>query len=138
MRSQDGYTFLELLVSVAILAAIVFHVVLFVIQVPFEVSPPNWTAPERPVFAVQQLRFQQPEPVPQQAIPKPRKAVKRIPIPDPTPDDPEPRGCSPSQTSRPTNDNRNPPTIAPTGLPIPPTIADAKIGSRSWRYVKGL
>ncbi|MDH3523060.1 MAG: energy transducer TonB [Acidobacteriota bacterium] len=74
----------------AIVGAIVLHAVLFVVRVPFEPSRPDWTAPQRPVFAVQQLRFRQPEPVPQQAIPKPRRAVKRIPIPDPTPDDPEP------------------------------------------------
>ena len=31
-----------------------------------------------------------------------------------------------------------PPTTAPTGLPIPPTIAAAKIGSTNPKYVKGL
>ena len=32
----------------------------------------------------------------------------------------------------------NPPMIAPTGFPTPPTIAAEKIGNTKWRYVKGL
>ena len=32
----------------------------------------------------------------------------------------------------------NPPIIAPTGLPTPPTIAAEKIGKTKCRYVNGL
>ncbi len=74
----------------AIVGAVVLHVALFVVRIPFEPSVPDWQAPERAVFAVKQLRFERPEPEPQQALPRPKRAVKRIPIPDPTPDDPEP------------------------------------------------
>ncbi len=75
----------------AIFGAVVLHVALFLAPLSFAPSRPDWVAPpQRPVFAVQQLRFEQPKPLPQQSLPKPRKAVKRIPIPDPTPDDPEP------------------------------------------------
>jgi TonB family protein len=74
----------------AIVAAIALHAVLFMLHFSFEPQRPDWKAPERAVFAVRQLRFKAPEPATRQAPPKPRKAVKRIPIPDPTPDDPEP------------------------------------------------
>lgn len=74
----------------AIIGAVALHVVLFLVHFSFEPSVPDWQAPERAVFAVKQLRFERPDPVPQQALPRPRRAVKRIPIPDPTPDDPEP------------------------------------------------
>lgn len=74
----------------AIVGAIALHVVLFLVRVPYSPSVPDWQAPERAVFAVKQLRFERPEPQPQEALPRPKQAVRRIPIPDPTPDDPEP------------------------------------------------
>lgn len=74
----------------AIAGAIALHVALFLVHFSFEPQRPDWQAPERAVFALRQLRFKQPEPVTRQAPPMPRKAVKRIPIPDPTPDEPEP------------------------------------------------
>lgn len=74
----------------AVIGAIALHVVLFLVTFPFEPSASDWQPPERVVFAVKELRFERPEPEPQQALPRPRRAVKRIPIPDPTPDEPEP------------------------------------------------
>jgi len=74
----------------AIAGAVLLHLIFFVVRLPFNPSVPEWQAPERPVFAVKQLRFERPEPLPQQALPRPKRAVKRVPIPDPTPDDPEP------------------------------------------------
>jgi len=74
----------------AIVGAILAHIVLFLVHVPYEPSRPEWIGREQQVFAVRQLQFKQPEAVQQQSLPKPREAVKRIPIPDPTPDDPEP------------------------------------------------
>lgn len=74
----------------AIGGAIAVHVALFLVQFSFEPQRPDWQATERAVFTVRQLRFKPPQPVTRQAPPVPRKAVKRIPIPDPTPDEPEP------------------------------------------------
>ena len=74
----------------AIVGAIVVHVVLLLVTVPYKPSVPDWKAPQRAVFAVKQLRFEQPKPQPQEALPRPKQAVRRIPIPDPTPDEPEP------------------------------------------------
>jgi periplasmic protein TonB len=74
----------------AIALALALHVVLFAVHFSIAPSMPDWKAPERPVFAVRELRFAPPEPQPQQVPPKPQRAVKKIPIPDPTPDDPEP------------------------------------------------
>jgi len=74
----------------AILGAVVLHLLFFMVRIPIKSAErPEWTAPERPVYAIQQLRFERPQPRPQQAIPPPR-AARRIPVPDPTPDDPEP------------------------------------------------
>lgn len=73
----------------ALLAAVIFHVVLLVITFP------EWTAAKKirdakpaKVYVVQEVRFKPPAAAPQQQIPKRR--TKKIPIPDPTPDDPEP------------------------------------------------
>jgi periplasmic protein TonB len=74
----------------AIVAAVALHLVLFLVRLPFAPSIPDWKAPERAVFAVRTLRFTPPQPQSEQVLPKPQRAVKKIPIPDPTPDDPEP------------------------------------------------
>ena len=74
----------------AILGAVVLHIVLFLVHIPLKASRPEWKGREQKVFQVRQLQLKQRELVPQKALPKPRRAVKRIPIPDPTPDEPEP------------------------------------------------
>ncbi len=73
----------------ALIGAVVFHVVLFVITFPSLVYAPREIAQSRAVYVVEQVRFRPPEAVAQNAPPPP-KQVKRIPYPDPTPDDPEP------------------------------------------------
>jgi periplasmic protein TonB len=74
----------------AIVAAVVAHVALFLVTVPYEPRRPQWQAPQRAVFAVRQLQFKRPDALPQQALPQPRQTARKVPIPDPTPDDPEP------------------------------------------------
>ena len=72
----------------AIGIAIVLHVILFVIHLP-EMTAAAVKPPEKPkVYVVQQVRFKPPPPQQQQELLKPRS--KRVPIPDPTPDEPEP------------------------------------------------
>ena len=46
--------------------------------------------PKRQVYVVQQVRFEPPPPQATQQKPRQEKKVKKIPIPDPTPDEPEP------------------------------------------------
>lgn len=77
-------------IRIAIAIAILLHVGFFVMQFPELSGPPEWVSPERPVYAVKQIRFQPPPPT--QAVQVPRKKEKRrsIPVPDLTPDEPEP------------------------------------------------
>ncbi len=68
--------------------AVVLHVVLFLIHLPEIVYSQAAKAEKPKVYVVQQLRFKPPPPQQQQELLKPR--TKKIPIPDPTPDEPEP------------------------------------------------
>ena len=72
---------------IAIVAAIILHVVFFLIRVPEMVAQAQ-EAKKAKVYVVQQVRFKPPPPKQKQEIPKARS--KKVPIPDPTPDEPEP------------------------------------------------
>ncbi len=71
-----------------VLVAAAFHVVLLLVNLPDLADRPLEPAAPARVFVVRQVHFQQPPPAAQREIPKPK--VRRVPIPDPTPDDPEP------------------------------------------------
>lgn len=69
--------------------AAVAHAVLLFVTMPDLGPAPKQVPPSmQKVYVVEQVRFQLPPPRPQQA--RPKTLAKRIPIPDPTPDDPEP------------------------------------------------
>jgi TonB family protein len=72
---------------IAIVLAIVFRVIFFLIKVPEMVAEAQ-EAKKPKVYVVQQVRFKPPPPKQQREIPKAR--AKKVPIPDPTPDEPEP------------------------------------------------
>jgi TonB family protein len=72
---------------IAIVAAIILHIILFLITVP-EIVAEAGASKKQKVYVVQQVRFKPPPPKQQQDIPKPKS--KKVPIPDPTPDEPEP------------------------------------------------
>lgn len=74
----------------ALIAAVLAHAILLSVTFPEIAARTRRPSEPRTVFVVQQSRFKLPPPKPpkSQQVPKPRK--KRIPIPDPTPDDPEP------------------------------------------------
>lgn len=72
---------------IAVVLAIVFHIVFFLIKVPEMVAEEKEAKKPR-VYVVQQVRFKPPPPKQQREIPKARS--KKVPIPDPTPDEPEP------------------------------------------------
>jgi TonB family protein len=74
----------------AVALAVAVHVGLFLLHLPAGSEVDIGKAPERPVFVVKQVRFQSPPPRSQQQIPKRKERKKMIPIPDPTPDEPEP------------------------------------------------
>jgi TonB family protein len=73
----------------ALLAAVAFHIILLLVTFPNLAEPrvPRALGPKK-VYVVEQLRFQPPPAAQQKEVPK--KRAKKIPIPDPTPDEPEP------------------------------------------------
>ncbi len=76
------------ILKVSLWAAIGLHAVLLLINFPnFVQDPVAEEPPEKAVFMVQPIKYQPPK-VEKQRIPP--KQVKRVPIPDPTPDAPEP------------------------------------------------
>jgi TonB family protein len=69
--------------------ALVAHLVLFVVHWPEMAVAQSEGKQEKPkIFPVRNYKFERPPRQVQQQIPRPR--TQRIPIPDPTPDDPEP------------------------------------------------
>jgi TonB family protein len=73
---------------IAVALAIIFHVVLLIINLPELTQAKTVEAEKKKIYVVQQVRFKPPPPQKQQEIPKPK--AKKVPIPDPTPDEPEP------------------------------------------------
>jgi len=71
-------------------AAVILHIVMFVMHWPsFGASTAQAKERKNKIYVVKQVKFKQPPPQQlQQQIPKP--VTKRVPIPDPTPDEPEP------------------------------------------------
>ncbi len=72
---------------IAIVAAVILHVVFFLIKLP-ELVAQEQDVKKPKVYVVQQVRFKPPPPKQEREIPKAR--AKKVPIPDPTPDEPEP------------------------------------------------
>jgi len=72
-----------------ILAAVALHLLILVVNWPFGSRPVKIReAGASRVFVMERVRFEPPKPQRREAIPE-RKA-KKIPMPDPTPEDPEP------------------------------------------------
>ncbi|MBZ0113527.1 MAG: energy transducer TonB [Thermoanaerobaculia bacterium] len=83
-HAGEGKTFKR-----AVLVAVVAHIILFITTFPSSRKPQNVAAGSQKVYVVQQVRFKPPPPKQQtQQIPDRKK--KRIPVPDPTPEEPEP------------------------------------------------
>jgi len=74
----------------AVVISVALYIVLLVAHLPEVDAKPRAVGSERPVYVVQQLRFTPPPAAQQQQIPKPREKRKVIPVPDLTPDEPEP------------------------------------------------
>lgn len=71
-----------------VIAAAALHLALLAIRLPDLGAPPLEPAAAPRVFVIRPVRFQPPPPAARREIPKPK--VRRVPVPDPTPDDPEP------------------------------------------------
>lgn len=70
--------------------AVAGHLALLAVTLPQWARETEFTAPVRAAFVVEPVRFKPPPPRAAEATPPPQEKVKRIPIPDPTPDAPEP------------------------------------------------
>ena len=77
-------------IRIAIAVAVILHIGLAIVTLPQLAQEPLRVGPQRDVYVVQQVRFKPPPPQARQQVPKQQKKVKKIPIPDPTPDEPEP------------------------------------------------
>lgn len=77
-------------VRIAIIIAVVIHVSLAIITLPEMAAKPLRVGPQRQVYVVQQVKFKPPAPQAKQQAPKQKRQARKIPIPDPTPDEPEP------------------------------------------------
>jgi TonB family protein len=73
---------------VATIVAVIFHVILLAVTIPEVISQASAEKEKPKVYVVQQVRFKPPPPQQQQQIVQPK--AKKVPIPDPTPDEPEP------------------------------------------------
>lgn len=71
----------------ALVAAMLLHATLLAVRFP-ALEAQTQGAPEKPVHRLEPIRFRPPPPERQDQLPRP--AARRVPIPDPTPDDPEP------------------------------------------------
>jgi TonB family protein len=78
------------LMRMSVGAAVVIHIIMFIMHWPsFAASTASAKERKSKIYVVKQVKFKQPPPQQlQQQIPKP--VTKRVPIPDPTPDEPEP------------------------------------------------
>ena len=75
---------------ISIAVAIAVHLVLFLIHLPQLASAPKHIGTPKRVYLLQEVRFAPPPPAQQKQIPQKREKRRVIPIPDPTPDEPEP------------------------------------------------
>ena len=73
----------------AFLVALAIHVVLLFVHLPSMIQPMEVApAAKEKAYVIQQVKFRPPQTAPQREIPDQKR--RKIPIPDPTPNDPEP------------------------------------------------
>ncbi len=75
---------------ISIAVAIAVHLVLFLIHLPELASAPKRIGTPKRVYLLQEVRFAPPPPAAQRQLPQQREKRRVIPVPDPTPDEPEP------------------------------------------------
>lgn len=85
LHADDGRNFKR-----AVIVAVVAHLILLMVTLPKSKAPQHVASGNQKVFVVQQVRFKPPPPKQQQVQEIPERKKKRIPVPDPTPEEPEP------------------------------------------------
>ena len=76
--------------KLAVVLAVLAHLVFFALTLPEGADRPLRAGQQKPVFAVKPVRFQPPPPRAEQQVPQKQEKRRVIPIPDPTPEEPEP------------------------------------------------
>lgn len=84
---------------IAVLVGALVHAVLFVIVFPSTPSEPRYVGRESRLYVIRQVRFSPPETAQRPTRPQTNPKAKKIPIPDPTPEEPEPLVTDVNQTS---------------------------------------
>ncbi len=74
----------------AVALAVAAHLLFFVLQIPEWREAPTHIGQQKQVYVVKPVRFQPPPPRAEQQIPQRTEKKRIIPIPDPTPEEPEP------------------------------------------------
>lgn len=74
----------------SIAAAIAVHLVLFLVHLPELASEPKRIGTAKKVYLLQEIRFAPPPPAAKKQMPQKKEKRRVIPVPDPTPDEPEP------------------------------------------------
>lgn len=69
---------------------VILHLIIFVIVFPSYEAKVRSVGSSPKVYVLKQMRFSPPEAPPRRSRPVAKPKAKKIPIPDPTPDDPEP------------------------------------------------
>ncbi len=119
----------------AIIAALVLHAGLFAVEVRDRATEvPEIEPKEKAVFVVQQVKFKPPAPKPKREIPE--RLVRRVPVPDPTPDDPEPIRLVEIQTPVFDVPESDPFFSIPDGPPVAPASRPLEIGGEVLPPVK--
>lgn len=77
-------------IRIAVAVAVLLHLGLAIVTLPQLAQEPLRVGPQRDVYVVQQVRFKPPPPQARQQVPKQQQKARKIPIPDPTPNEPEP------------------------------------------------
>lgn len=94
MRLQELMTYVresredKRALTIAIVIALIFHVVMFAIRFPERKVDLRAKDQKTAIFVIKPPKFKPPKKQQRKDIPKPK--TKKVPIPDPTPDEPEP------------------------------------------------
>lgn len=74
----------------AIVLAVLAHLAFFALQVPAGRQTPLRVGTPKPVYAIKPVRFEPPPPRAAEQLPQRKERKRIVPIPDPTPEEPEP------------------------------------------------
>jgi protein TonB len=85
-ESEDDNRGMRIAIALAVLA----HVAMFIVVLPKGREPVYKIGSKTKAYVVKQVRFEPPPPQAAQQIPKPKEKRRVVPVPDTTPEEPEP------------------------------------------------